>query len=294
VVVLGGSGLVGSRLLQLWANELTVIAPGHAELDILDRDALGAFMRQTDASLVVNFAAWTDVDGAEAERGDRNGRVHALNATHPTHLARVCRDLDRYLLHVSTDYVFDGASADRPYRETDTPHPLGWYAETKWLGEQGVLDSGARACVARIEMPFSAHHSRKLDVARTIVARLEAGRPFQGIVDQRITPVFVDDAARAFQWLVQAQHTGIVHVAAADWTTPYEFAKSIAERLKLNVDLVHPTEFAAFSSTRPAPRPRHSWLDVTRIQQLCGEPMLRSVAAELDAWVDQVSTSIKA
>jgi dTDP-4-dehydrorhamnose reductase len=292
IVVFGGSGLVGSRVLELWADaaEAMVIAPTHAELDVLDDHALGEFLRQTRAPVVLNFAAWADVDAAEPERDDRHGRVFGLNALYPGRLASLCGELGKYLLHVSTDYVFDGTSAERPYREDDPPHPLGWYAQTKQLGEQRALDSGASVCVARIEMPFTARAHPRRDFPRIVRARLEAGEPILGVQDQRITPVFLDDAARALRLIAEARFTGIVHVAAADWTTPYDVARSIATRLGLNPHLVQPEQFHNFSAGRAAPRPQHSWLDVSLFEEQFGRAVLRPVEAQLDAWVNQLAT----
>jgi dTDP-4-dehydrorhamnose reductase len=287
VVVLGGSGLVGSRVLELWAADMPTLAPTHAQLDVLDAEALTAFLRQTDAPVVLNVAAWADVDGAEPERGNQHGRVYALNAAFPARLASLCGELGKHLVQVSTDYVFDGTNAQRPYREDDPTHALCWYAETKLLGERSVLESGASACVARIEMPFSGGQHPKRDFARTIAERLEAGQPFRGIVDQHITPIFLDDAARALRLLVETRFTGVVHVASANWTTPFGFAQSIAMRLDLNADLVQPEEYANFSKTRPARRPQHSWLDVSAFVQLFGPHVLRPVEAELDDWQAQ-------
>lgn len=288
VVALGGSGLVGSRVTELWADAFEVIAPTHAELDVLDNRALAAFLAATDAAVVLNLAAWADVDGAEAERGNRLGRVYALNAQYPAGLASLCGELGKHLVHLSTDYVFDGTSLARPYREQDPTGPQGWYAETKLIGEQGVLSSGAQACVARIEMPFSAREHRKVDLARLCLARLRRGEPMIGVVDQRITPVFLDDAARALQLLVEARFTGIVHVAATDWTTPNRFAQAIAQRLGLDAGLVQPERFASFAAKRPARRPQHSWLDVSVFEERFGRGILRSPEAELDAWAEQV------
>ena len=161
------------------------------------------------ADVVVNLAAWADVDGAEAERGDTSGRVYALNASYPARLASLCAEFNKHLVHVSTDYVFGGAQAARPYTEADPTQPLCWYAETKLLGEQGVLDSGASACVARIEMPFSAQDYPKRDFARICQIRLESGEPIMGVTDQRITPVFLDDAVAGLRALAEARTTGV-------------------------------------------------------------------------------------
>ncbi len=290
VVVLGGSGLVGSSVRELWADDVDLIVPSHAELNVLDDDALASFLAETGAQTVLNLAAWADVDGAERERGDHQGRVYALNVRFPSRLARVCGELGKHLVHVSTDYVFDGANADRPYREVDPTGPLCWYAETKLGGEHGVLASGAQACVARIEMPFTARHHAKQDLARLCLARFRRGEPMVGVIDQRVTPVFLDDAVRALRHLVEVRYVGIVHVAAADWTTPYRFAQRIATGVGLSPDVVQPDEFANFAAKRVALRPQHSWLDVSSFVGQFGPDVLRSPEAALDAWVAQVLT----
>jgi dTDP-4-dehydrorhamnose reductase len=289
-IVLGGSGLVGSRVRELWAGNLHVVAPSHAELDVLDVDALANFMRDSDAEVVVNLAAWADVDGAEAERGNTAGRVYALKAIYPGRLANLCGELHKHLLHVSTDYVFDGTNAERPYREDDSTGPVCWYAQTKLDGERAIQESGAQACIARIEMPFSGRDYPKRDFARTIGARLKSGLPISGVVDQRITPVFLDDAVHAFRRLLEARYSGVMHVAAADWTTPFRFARAIAQRLKVDADCIQPAHFDVFSTTRPARRPQHSWLDVSLFTDLFGALILQPVEVELDTWVDQLLT----
>jgi dTDP-4-dehydrorhamnose reductase len=287
VLLLGGSGLVGSGARERWAEALRVDAPSHTQLDVLDGDALAAYLRQSRAEVVVNLAAWADVDGAEPERGQSDGRVYRLNVTFPERLAQLCGELRKHLIHVSTDYVFDGANAERPYKEDDPTRAVCWYAETKLGGEQAVLSAGASACVARIEMPYTGRQHAKRDLARTIVARVDSGQPIQGVTDQRITPVFLDDAADALSRLVDARYTGLIHVAAASWTTPFEFAVSIARRLGLDAALIQPATFERFAQTRPAPRPQHSWLDVSLFRSLFGDSILRPVEDALDAWVGQ-------
>jgi dTDP-4-dehydrorhamnose reductase len=112
------------------------------------------------------------------------------------------------------------------------------------------------------------------------------------VTDQRITPVFLDDAIGALRRLIAQRYAGLVHVACTTWTTPYAYARAIAERLGLHTELVEPTTFDAFSATRPAPRPRCSWLDVTRFTSELGPDILRPFDAQLDAWVAQLSTAM--
>jgi dTDP-4-dehydrorhamnose reductase len=291
VVVFGGWGFVGARVRQMWGDALEVVAPTHAEVDVLETDAVAALLSAAAPGVVLNLAAGAHVDAAEAERGDRQGRVYALNADVPGRLAELCRKRDTYLVHISTDYVFDGAQTARAYREDDPPRPLSWYGETKLAGEQGVLQAHPAAGVVRIEMPFSGRAHTRTDFARTCLGRLEAGQPIAGVTDQRITPVFLDDAIDALGQIVAHRYAGLVHVASTTWTTPYAYARAIAERLGLRTELVQPTTFDAFSGTRPAPRPRFSWLDVTRFTSEFGPNILRPFDAELDAWAAQVSTA---
>jgi dTDP-4-dehydrorhamnose reductase len=287
-LLLGGSGLVGTCVRQRWSDQLDFEAPTHAQIDVLDDTALAAAIRESNAGVVVNLAAWADVDGAEPQTGDTDGTVYRLNVEYPRRLAVLCGTFGKHLVHVSTDYVFDGTNADRPYAENDATNALCWYAETKRLGEEAVLGSGASVCVARIEMPFTGRDHPKRDLARLLVQRLQAGQPIQGVKDQRITPVFLDDAADALRALAEARYTGILHVASSSWTTPYEFAVWIAKRLGLNTDLIQPESFERFAATRAARRPQHSWLDVARFAREVRGSILRSVDAELDAWAEQM------
>jgi dTDP-4-dehydrorhamnose reductase len=290
VLVLGGSGLVGSGVQRRWAGRSVLVAPSHAQLDVLDARAVETFLHQSHAEVVLNLAAWADVDGAEPEKGDFGGRVYQLNVSHPQRLAQLCGELRKHLVHISTDYVFDGTRAERPYVEDDATNPLGWYAETKRLGEQAILESGTPACIARIEMPFTgAEHVSKLDFARLCAGRLAAGQAIQGVTDQRVTPVFLDDAVDALWRLIEARYKGIVHVAAASWTTPYEFARAIAQRLHLDQGLVQAEPFERFAPRRPARRPQHPWLDVASFTRAFGQGILRSVDEELDAWAAQLT-----
>jgi dTDP-4-dehydrorhamnose reductase len=287
ILLLGGSGLVGSCLVERWAEQAELEAPSHSELDVLDARALSTYLVRSEAHTVVNVAAWAEVDAAEAQRGDTAGSVYQLNVDFPRRLAAECRRLGKHLVHISTDYVFDGTKAEAPYTENDATRALCWYAETKLRGEAAVLESNDAACVVRIEMPFTAQAHRKRDLVRTIVGRLQQGQSIQGVTDQRITPVFLDDAADALWRIQDSQHTGIVHVAAGDWTTPFDLALGIAKRLRLNEALIVPETFERFSRTRPARRPQHSWLDVSRFTHLFGTGTLRPVDDELAAWITQ-------
>jgi dTDP-4-dehydrorhamnose reductase len=288
VLILGGSGFVGSRVVELWRSELEVLAPSHAQLDVLDWPALERFVASTRAEAVLNLAAWAFVDAAEAQQGDRAGLVYQLNAELPGVLADLCRRHGKHLIHVSTDYVFDGTNDTRPYREGDPTRSLCWYAETKLLGERAALQANDAVGVARIEMPFSSRSHQKSDFSRSFLGRLRSSQPIQAVFDQRITPIFLDHAVEALGHLLRQRVAGLVHLASTDSTTPYDLALAIARRLRLDEGLVAPTSFETFASSRPARRPQHSWLDVSLFESRVTTGVLRSTGVQLDAWAAQL------
>jgi dTDP-4-dehydrorhamnose reductase len=289
VLVLGGSGLVGSRFVELCSDRFDILAPSHAAVDVLDAPALARCVSTANPAAILNLAAWADVDAAEGERGDTTGRVYQLNTALPERLAELCADRGCHLVHVSTDYVFDGRRENRPYREDDAPAPLSWYAQTKLAGEQRLQAANASATIARIEMPFRAQPHQKLDFARVCASRLRAGQQVIGVTDQRITPVFLDDAVEALAALLEQRPPGVVHLASADATTPFAFARAIAGRLGGDPNLIIPEPFEAFSRGRIAPRPQHPWLDISLFQRCINVAILRGVDQQLDTWAEQVA-----
>ncbi|GAC1314951.1 MAG: dTDP-4-dehydrorhamnose reductase [Chloroflexota bacterium] len=293
MVVLGGSGLVGSRLVRAWQSQTEVVAPTHAELDVLDQAALASYLHTARPEVVVNAVAWADVDGAETQSGDRSGLVYRLNASLPEQLGQITSSQGAYLLHVSTDYVFDGTQAERPYREDDAVRPLCWYAQSKADGEGAVAQTAARsAAIVRIEMPFTASaDAPKGDVSRIFKDRLQARQPVVAVMDQKITPILLDDVVAAFDAIVRARFTGLLHVAATSHTTPFDYARAVAARLSCDGAGIQPSTFVEFGRTRAAARPQHSWMDVSRFEREFGRNILRSFDAQLDAWSVQVTAT---
>jgi dTDP-4-dehydrorhamnose reductase len=280
ILVLGGSGLVGSRFCGM-ASDYEISAPSHDELDLLDFKSVEEHLLRSDAEAVINFAAFTNVDEAEKEKDDPDGLVYKLNVTVPEVLARGCSDSGKYLIHISTDYVFDGTKPS-PYKEEDTPAPVNWYGTTKMLGEEKVSTVSEEFLIVRPEMPYSAHFEKKLDIARTFVKMLIEGKEINGVSDQKITPVFVDSLVEGLLRLLEAKASGIYHLASTDYTTPYDFARLIGEKFGLDVSMVKAVAFAQYNQTRPAKRPQNSYLDVSKFETEFGKGILKSVSESLD------------
>lgn len=276
LLVTGSTGLVGSRFVDIQKDKFSITTCGRENTDIyadlLSRENIKQVIESSDCNAVVNFAAYTNVNGAETEKGDKNGEVYTLNALLPLWLTKACRDSGKTFYHISTDYVFDGKKQDHPYTEEDAPSPVdSWYSITKYYGEQNLLNSNQdNFAIIRISYPYSGVYTRKLDIARVVVEKLKNKEPYFGIEDQKIKPTSVDDIAQALSFLIGKSATGIYHVAGnyspQQYITPYQFARNIARVMALDLSQVKPISFARLSKKRLAPRPQHTWLDTGKIE----------------------------
>ena len=280
LLVTGSTGLVGSRFLQLSDKNFQITTIGRSNVDIslnlLSEDEVVKTVTSSDADAIVNFAAFTNVDGAEKEKGEKQKEVYLLNAMLPLWLAKTCQDSGKKFYHISTDYVFEGNQDTNPYTEDDNPKPVdSWYAQTKYYGEQNILNLAnaiSTSAILRISYPYSGLYQRKLDIARVVVEKLQKGEEYFGISDQKIKPTSVDDIAMALVFLLEKNATGIYHVAGNfspdKYITPFAFAQSIANTFSLDKTLIKPITFEELSKKRVAPRPQHTWLDTKKIESL--------------------------
>ncbi|MCX7063615.1 MAG: NAD(P)-dependent oxidoreductase, partial [Proteobacteria bacterium] len=150
VLIAGGSGQIGSALISSAPPEYEIYAPNSSRLDIRDAESVANTFARFQPELVINAAAYTAVDKAETERE----LAFAINAAGAGHLARSCQVQQTPLLHVSTDYVFDGANASG-YHEDDQPNPLNVYGASKLEGERQVIDAGTPYLILRVSWVFS-------------------------------------------------------------------------------------------------------------------------------------------
>ncbi len=256
VLVTGGGGRLGRALVRR-RGDAEVVALDRAALDVCDPDALARALDVHAPAAVVNAAAYTAVDRAEAER-DRAFTVNALGAGH---VARACAARGVALVHVSTDHVFDG-TATRPYREDDRVAPRSVYGASKAAGEDAVRAAGGR--VVRTSWLFGEDGA---GFVPAIAARLRTGGAVRVVDDQRGCPTWVDDLAGALLALVRLRDApDVVHFAGDESTTWHGLAVAIA--LLLGVD---PSQVEAIGSEAwgaSAPRPAYAVLDTERARRL--------------------------
>ncbi len=294
ILVVGHTGLVGSRFVELMEKGFKIVRAGREKsdvvLDLMDADSVMEAIAKAKPDVVINFAAATDVDGCEKEVGDTDGPAYKTNVLGPLYLALACKRSGAKLIHLSTDYVFSGSKIDSPYVETDAPAPASWYGKTKYFGELGVLSEGAGACIVRISMPFVAKSARKVDLVRAIAQKLSSGGEVAAISDNKITPTFVDDVVTALILLINVGASGIYHIACSSWHSTHGVAGLIAGTFNLGGKISTKTFEEYFSSPDKAPRPKNSWLSAEKFQGEFGN-VLHTVPQSLEIIKKQLEES---
>ncbi|MBI2018492.1 NAD(P)-dependent oxidoreductase [Candidatus Daviesbacteria bacterium] len=268
LLIFGGSGLVGSKFIESHNQTFEINAPPAKEVDILNKNQILKALEDLNPDSVINFAAYTNVEQAEEQTEDKAGVCFQINAMGAKNVADACRILDKHLLHISTEYVFDGTKAERPYVEEDKPNPINWYGHTKYFGEQFVLGSGCKSSIVRISMPYSAYYEFKKDVARFFLEQLKLKNPIRAVVDQLITPTLVDDIADALSEIVKKRLEGVINVSCKSSTTPFDFAKTIAKVFGLNESLVNSISLTDYNLNKKAKMLKNSALDPSKFDSL--------------------------
>jgi dTDP-4-dehydrorhamnose reductase len=251
ILVTGAGGMLGQAVVAAARREgHHVVAAPRSQLDVTDADAVLRAVRDAAPGVVVNCAAWTDVDGAQ----DHEDAALRVNGAGAGNVARAAEAAGAFLVHVSTDYVFDG-SKDGPYVETDPVAPLGAYGRTKLAGEQAV---GPDHAIARTAWLFGTGGKNFVD---TMLAVGPRRGEVAVVTDQVGCPTWTGHLAPALLEVARRREPGLHHLAGAGACSWFDLAREVFARAGLEVH-VAPTTSEAFS--RPAPRPANSVLASTR------------------------------
>lgn len=277
ILVTGANGMVAraaAEYCRAIGDEVTALT--HQQLDIADRTAVEARLRDLRPDAVLNCAAFTDVDGAETRRDE----CFAANARGPENLARACREAAARFVTVSSDYVFDGRK-EGFYVEGDTPNPQSAYARSKLEGERLVEAANKEAVVIRSGWIFGAGGTNFLSEVPSL---LRSGTRIKAILDSWGTPTFAGDLARRMREFAAADLRGIFHVTnAGDGTTYLEFAETAAEIGGFDRSLIEPVSLNDLK--RPAMRPKNSRLASERLAATGFDP--------LQDWTDALRSFIE-
>jgi len=274
VLVTGSNGLLGTKLIQRLlrdgAAEPLAASRGACanaylgafpvwQVDVTDADAVERALDEARPDLVVHTAAMTDVDACEYRRDE----AWATNVDGTANVARACVARGIHLVHVSTEYVFDGR--DGPYSEDDPTNPLGWYAKTKRASELAVAEAGGSWSVARTTVLYGYAPHVRANFVLWLLGKLRAGERAPIVDDQVGSPTLADNLAEMLLALGLARAPGIYHTVGATILPRDEFARLIAEAFGLDAGLIAPISTASLH--QPAPRPLRAGLKVDRFRR---------------------------
>jgi dTDP-4-dehydrorhamnose reductase len=257
--------MLGRELMRRLAERakesptLRVTGWGSAELDIADRATVLSSIAHAGPTIVINCAAYTDVDGCERD----TARAMAVNAEGPAFLAEACVASGVLLVHFSTDFVFDGRNSC-PYKPDDAANPISIYGRSKRQGELAVRKIGGRSLIIRTSWLFGIGGKNFVD---TILTRAKAGNPLSVVTDQLGRPTLTTDLATATLALLDANAAGTFHFANADACSWHEFAVEIIRYAGLSTSVAPMT---SDKLNRPARRPAYSVLDTSDYTEITG------------------------
>lgn len=272
ILVTGANGQLGNemRLLSQESSDKYIFtdvnqAEGYETvfLDITDIDSIRKLVLEHNINVIVNCAAWTNVDGAEDP--DKYELVEKLNATAPENLAKAMKEVDGWLVHISTDYVFGKEPYNTPCKEDQQGTPTGVYGQTKLLGEQNVIATGCKYIIIRTAWLYSEFGK---NFCKTML-NLTATKPQLKVVfDQVGTPTYAWDLATAIVTALKKPVVGVYHYSNEGVCSWYDFTKMIAEYASHKECDIQPCHSSEFPSS--VTRPSYSVLDKTKIKETFG------------------------
>jgi dTDP-4-dehydrorhamnose reductase len=272
ILVTGAEGQVGSELITRGRQlGLQMLAASRAELDITSKPAVDTFMYRHRPDLVINGAAYTAVDRAEEEQD----RAMAINSQGAAHLAGACHKQNIPLLHISTDYVFDG-NQEAPYTEDDTPSPQGIYGKSKLAGDEAVARTLEQHIILRVAWVFGASGN---NFVRTMLRLAESHKELRVVADQHGSPTWAGDIGATLLAIAQrygrgeAIPWGTYNYTGIPATTWHAFAQTIfAEAVQLGMLTSPPNVIPITTAEYPTPtrRPQNSVLNCRKIEKQLG------------------------
>ncbi len=278
IAVIGASSMVGSRFCELFKkpqNLTKADLTGQNSIDITNSSSVDKFFAKNNFDVAILFSAYTDVDGAEAQRNDKNGSCWQINVSGLTNVVQACQKNKKKLIFISTSFVFDGEKG--PYGETESRggnlEKISWYGITKITGEEIVERLGLDFLTLRIAYPYRSSFPKKDDFARQILKKFEESSLYPMFTDQIISPTFADDLAPAVETLLGSNSSGIFHLGSPSQTTPYDFAFELLKTYGKNPSQLKKGSLAdLLNGHGRTPRPVNSAMICDKIKSLGFEP----------------------
>lgn len=263
--------MLGQRLTKHYAADRTVEAAGAApdetvlfpevsyfNVDFTSRDSVKRVILDFVPDVIINAAAYTNVDKSESERE----LAWKINVKGVEHIAEAARVIDAHIIHLSTDYIFDGLNG--PYTEADKPNPLGYYGRTKLASENALRISGTLHTIIRTNVLYGIIPNGRLDFVRWVVDAITKKQPIRIVTDQFNNPTFIDDLVLAIAAIAREKRHGIYNIGGLELLSRYDFTRRIIDVFQLDAGFVTP--IITEELHQPAKRPLRSGLVILKAQ----------------------------
>ena len=279
ILITGANGLLGQKLVNLLSSsekdEVHATGRGgnrnlpgpytYHKVDLTEEGALHNLFEEIKPDGVIHTAAMTNVDACELDPNE----CHLQNVAVVESIVRACENFDVFLVHLSTDFIFDGITG--PYDEESSPNPLSVYGRSKLEAEEVVKAGRMKWAIARTVLVYGqVHDMSRSNIVLWVKKSLEEGKSIKLITDQYRMPTFAEDLARGCALLAQQQAQGVFNVSGQDYLNPYEMAIQVADVFELDGTLITPTDGTAF--TQPAKRPPKTELILDKARSIGYEP----------------------
>ena len=281
VLITGSNGLLGQKLidLALAQSDISLVATSsgsnrhpikvgytYQELDVCDSDALRAAIVKHQPQAIIHTAAMTNVDACESNQE----ACEILNVTAVASLARLCKEFNIQLIHLSTDFIFDGANG--PYSEDDNPNPLSFYGQSKWKAEQAIVASGCKFAILRTIIVYGvAAAMSRSNIVLWSKNALEKGETISVVNDQWRMPTLAEDLAAACIAAVKKEVQGVFNVSGKDLMNMVELVQQVADFWHLDKTLIRPISSASLNQAAKRP-PKTGFVLAKAISQLGYQP----------------------
>jgi dTDP-4-dehydrorhamnose reductase len=282
VLVTGSNGLLGRKLVDLIGkqNDVELLATNRASLDVTDAQQVRSTLQKFKPDVVINAAAMTQVDQCEVNKEE----CWKQNVTSVANLVEICSVNNIHLVHVSTDFVFNGKEG--PLDESAIPEPVNFYGESKLEGERIILDCKCPAAIIRTVLVYGVTTDMsRSNIVLWVKKSLEEKKPIRVVNDQFRTPTLAEDLAMGCWLAARKKATGIFHVSGYEMMTPYDIALKTADFFGLDKSLISSTT----NFIQPARRPLKTGFVIEKAKKILGyEPHsfddgLRIVKEQLSA-----------
>ncbi len=286
ILIIGSNGMLGQRLTEFYKlsgdveimtcsaeDESFIKGVEYKKIDIRERTDIKNVVMKFFPDVIINTAAYTNVDGAESEKE----LAWQINVVGVKNIAMYAQAIDAHVIHISSDYIFDGENG--PYYETDKPNPISYYGRSKLASENELIVSGVRNSIVRTNVLYGPAKYGRPDFVRWVVNSLRDKKNIRIVTDQFGNPTFIDDLVFGIDKIVETKAEGIYNIGGKDFVTRFEFTNLIAEYFNLNKDFITP--ILTEELKQPARRPLKSGL------------LIEKAIAELDYNPHSINETLK-